>query len=246
MKQFGTNGGGFYGMNSAHPVRESDRIHQFSGMRRDDAVPDSLVLMYGRMLGRIAPGVGDFFGDDGVDGRDDCLGDLLRHLQPNPGLTAHPDSRTFEIPSARRAGRQAYFTMPAVAGLPVDQHLGNLEGKEMRFGTSAGATFAAMTVNVTDGAVNCEHDSLNPIAALAPCAGMWVNCIYGGKGVGMINLLLFLVLGVFVAGQMVGSTPEYLGKKIGAREMKLAMIALLIHPIMILGPPACSPRHTGA
>ncbi len=65
---------------------------------------------------------------------------------------------------------------------------------------------------------------------------MWVNCIYGGKGVGMINLLLFLVLGVFVAGQMVGRTPEYLGKKIGGREMKLAMIALLIHPIMILGP----------
>ena len=65
---------------------------------------------------------------------------------------------------------------------------------------------------------------------------MWVNCIYGGKGVGMINLLLFLVLGMFVAGQMVGRTPEYLGKKIGAREMKLAMIALLIHPIMILGP----------
>jgi len=65
---------------------------------------------------------------------------------------------------------------------------------------------------------------------------MWLNCIYGGKGVGMINLLLFLIIGIFVAGQMVGRTPEYLGKKIGAREMKLAMIALLVHPIMILGP----------
>jgi K+-transporting ATPase ATPase A chain len=118
----------------------------------------------------------------------------------------------------------------------VDQHLGNLEGKEMRFGTSAGATFAAITVNMTDGAVNCEHDSLNPISGLAPFTGMFLNCIYGGKGVGMINLLLFLILGIFVAGQMVGRTPEYLGKKIGAREMKLAMIALLIHPIMILGP----------
>jgi K+-transporting ATPase ATPase A chain len=156
--------------------------------------------------------------------------------KPNPGLTAHSNSRTFSIPSASAPGGKRTFTTPAVAGLPVDQHLGNLEGKELRFGTSAGATFAAMTVNVTDGAVNCEHDSLNPIAGLAPYAGMWVNCIYGGKGVGMINLLLFLVLGVFVAGQMVGRTPEYLGKKIGGREMKLAMIALLIHPIMILGP----------
>jgi potassium-transporting ATPase potassium-binding subunit len=106
----------------------------------------------------------------------------------------------------------------------------------LRFGTSAGATFAAATVDVTCGAVNAEHDSLNPIAALSPFVGMWLNCIFGGKGVGMINLLLFLVVGVFVAGQMVGRTPEYLGKKIGAREMKLAMIALLVHPIMILGP----------
>ena len=89
---------------------------------------------------------------------------------------------------------------------------------------------------MTCGAVNCEHDSLNPIAALSPFVGMWLNCIYGGKGVGMINLLLFLIIGIFLAGQMVGRTPEYLGRKIGAREMKLAMIALLVHPFLILGP----------
>jgi K+-transporting ATPase A subunit len=126
--------------------------------------------------------------------------------------------------------------LPAVAGLPVDQHLGNLEGKEMRFGTSAGATFATVTVDVTCGAVNAEHDSLNPLASLSPLVGMWLNCIFGGKGVGMINLLLFLVIGIFIAGMMVGRTPEYLGKKLGGREMKLAMIALLVHPIMILMP----------
>ena len=96
--------------------------------------------------------------------------------------------------------------------------------------------YAAITVDVTCGAVNCEHDSLNPVAALSPMWGMWVNCIYGGKGVGMINLLLFLIIGVFLAGQMVGRTPEYLGRKIGAREVKLAVIALLVHPLMILGP----------
>ena len=79
-------------------------------------------------------------------------------------------------------------------------------------------------------------DSLNPIAGLSPMVGMWLNCVFGGKGVGMINLLLFLIVGVFLAGQMVGRTPEYLGRKIGAREMKLAMIALLVHPILILGP----------
>jgi K+-transporting ATPase ATPase A chain len=157
-------------------------------------------------------------------------------MQPNPGLTAHPQSRTFTIASANAPGGKRVITLPAVAGLPVDQHLGNLEGKELRFGTSAAATFAAATVDVTCGAVNAEHDSLNPIAGLSPFVGMWLNCIYGGKGVGMINLLLFLIVGIFLAGQMVGRTPEYLGKKIGAREMKLAMIALLIHPILILGP----------
>ena len=128
------------------------------------------------------------------------------------------------------------ITLPAVAGLPVDQHLGNLEGKELRFGTSAGATFAAATVDFTCGAIICEHDSLNPIAALSPFFGMWVNCIFGGKGVGMINMLLYVIIGIFIVGQMVGRTPEYLGKKIGAREVKLALIALLIHPLVILGP----------
>ena len=140
------------------------------------------------------------------------------------------------MPDANAPGGKRTVELPAVAGLPVDQHLGNLEGKELRFGTSAGATFAALTVDVTDGAVNAEHDSLNPLAVLGPYVGMWINCIYGGKGVGMINMLLFLIIGVFIVGQMVGRTPEYLGKKIGAREMKLAMIALLVHPIMILWP----------
>ena len=119
---------------------------------------------------------------------------------------------------------------------PSNQHLGNLEGKEIRFGTSAGATFASLTTDVTCGAVNAEADSLNPLAALGPMIGMWLNCFFGGKGVGMINMLLFIIIGIFLAGMMVGRTPEYLGKKIGAREVKLAIIALLIHPMMILMP----------
>jgi K+-transporting ATPase ATPase A chain len=124
----------------------------------------------------------------------------------------------------------------AVPSLPVDQKLGNLEGKELRFGTSAGATFAAATTAITCGSVNCMHDSLNPLAGITPLTGMWLNCVFGGKGVGMINLLLYLIVGVFIAGLMVGRTPEYLGKKVEAREMKLAMLALLVHPILILMP----------
>ena len=198
--------------------------------------PFALVLMYGRMLQRVRHAwvifsvmlafmVGTIVWTMYYD-----------TLQPNPGLTAHAGGEVFALANPNAPGGKQVVTMPSVAGLPVDQHLGNLEGKEMRFGTSAGATFAALTVDVTCGAVNCEHDSLNPLAGLGPYAGMWLNCFFGGKGVGMINMLLFVIIGIFVAGQMVGRTPEYLGKKIGAREMKLAMIALLVHPIMILGP----------
>ncbi len=236
MKMLGTNGGGFYGMNSAHPFENPSAFGNLLTTSSMMLFPMALVFMYGRMLrrrrhGHVIFGVMLFL----------LVGTVLwaihfDTLKPNPGLTANPIARTFEIPSATAPGGKRVITLPAVAGLPVDQHLGNLEGKELRFGTSAGATFAAATVDFTCGAVNCEHDSLNPVAAVAPFFGMWVNCIFGGKGVGMINLLLFLIVGIFVVGQMVGRTPEYLGKKIGAREVKLAMIALLIHPLVILGP----------
>jgi K+-transporting ATPase ATPase A chain len=124
-------------------------------------------------------------------------------------------------------------TLPA---LPVDQELGNLEGKELRFGTSAGSTWAALTTNTSNGSVNCMHDSLNPLAGLTPLTGMWLNCIWGGIGVGLINLLIYLIIGVFLAGLMIGRTPEYLGKKVEAREMKLASLAMLAHPLLILIP----------
>jgi len=236
VKQIGTNGGGFYGMNSAHPFENPTAFTNFLESVAMMLFPFSLVLMYGRMLGRIRHSVVIFSVMMVLMVGTIVWAIYFDTLKPNPGLTAHPEARSYSIASAGAPGGKRDFTLPAVAGLPVDQHLGNLEGKELRFGTSAGATFAAMTVDVTDGAVNCEHDSLNPIAAISPMWGMWVNCIYGGKGVGMINMLLFLILGIFVAGQMVGRTPEYLGKKIGGREMALLMIALLVHPIMILGP----------
>jgi K+-transporting ATPase ATPase A chain len=236
MKQLGTNGGGFYGMNSAHPFENPTDLTNFLSCVAMMLFPFSLVLMFGRMLKRMKHAVVIFSVMMALMIGTVVWAIYFDTLKPNPGLTAQTGGQTYQIPSANAPGGQRQVTIPSVAGLPVDQHLGNLEGKELRFGTSAGATFSALTVDVTDGAVNCEHDSLNPIAALSPMVGMWLNCIYGGKGVGMINLLLFLIVGVFVAGQMVGRTPEYLGKKIGGREMKLAMIALLIHPIMILMP----------
>ncbi|HXZ87818.1 MAG TPA: potassium-transporting ATPase subunit KdpA [Candidatus Binataceae bacterium] len=236
MKMLGTNGGGFYGMNSAHPFENPTAFANFLTTSSMMLFPMALVLMFGRMLKRNRHAAVIFSVMLAM-----LVGTVLwviyfDTLKPNPGLIARPQTRTFEIPSASASGGKRVITLPAVAGLPVDQHLGNLEGKELRFGTSAAATFAAATVDFTCGAIICEHDSLNPVAALSPFFGMWVNCIFGGKGVGMINMLLFLIIGIFVVGQMVGRTPEYLGKKIGAREVTLALIALLIHPLVILGP----------
>src|ERR1700677_3182862 len=235
IKMLGTNGGGFYGMNSAHPLENPTATSNFFTTLAMMLFPFALVLMYGRMLGRIRHSVVIY----GV-----MLTMMIGliawviyfdTLHPNPGLTAHAGA-TYQIANPSAPNGKIDVVSPQVAALPVDQHLGNLEGKELRFGTSAGAAFAAITTDVTCGAINAEMDSLNPLAGLSPMIGMWLNCVFGGKGVGMINLLLFLIVGVFLAGQMVGRTPEYLGKKVGAREMKLAMIALLVHPILILGP----------
>ena len=164
--------------------------------------------------------------------------------RPNPGLTDRPaltdvKGHPLTIEATDKEGKLVTKEVPApaLAGLPVDQSgVGNLEGKELRFGKSAGPTWAAMTTVTSNGSVNCMHDSLNPLAGLTPLTGMWLNCIFGGVGVGLINLLVYLIVGVFLAGLMVGRTPEYLGKKVEAREMKLASLALLIHPLMILAP----------
>jgi K+-transporting ATPase ATPase A chain len=236
IKMLGTNGGGFFGMNSAHPFENPTGVSNFFNTLAMMMFPFALVFMYGRMLGRMRHGAVIFSVMLALMAGTVAWSVWFDTLKPNPGLTAHAAARSYEIQSAGAPGGKRTIAVPAVAGLPVDQHLGNLEGKEMRFGTSAGATFDALTTDVTCGAVNAEQDSLNPMASLAPMVGMWLNCIFGGKGVGMINMLLYIVIGIFIAGMMVGRTPEYLGRKIEGREVKLAVLALLVHPLMILMP----------
>jgi K+-transporting ATPase ATPase A chain len=236
IKMLGTNGGGFYGMNAAHPFENPTALSNFFNTMAMMLFPFALVLMYGRMIARKKHGW-VIFGVMMLL----MIGTIVwaiyyDTMQPNPGLTSHPNAQTYQIPSTTAPGGNLTVTVPAVAGLPVDQHLGNLEGKELRFGTSACATYAAVTVDVTTGSINCEMDSLNPVAVLSPMVGMWLNVVFGGKGVGMINMLMFVILGLFIVGMMVGRSPEYLGKKIGGTEVKLAVIALLLHPLLILMP----------
>ena len=208
IKHLGTNGGGFFGANSSHPFENPSAWSNFLTVMNFCLFPFTLVLMFGRMLKQMRHAWVIF----GVMMSLMVLMIVWAvgwdTLQPNPALQAHADMiYPQDFPQKdgtvqhkwviARSGSPAEFVDrdPAKNGadkpeagftpaLPVDQSLGNLEGKELRFGTSAGTTFAAATTAITCGSVNCMHDSLNPLAGITPMTGMWLNCVFGGKGVG--------------------------------------------------------------
>jgi K+-transporting ATPase ATPase A chain len=209
IKNLASVGGGFFAANSAHPYENPAAWTNFLSCLCILLFPCAVVVMFGRMLQRMRHAV--------------LLYVVMMVLFL--GMTGW-----VAVYDAARPN-------PGLAGLPVDQAgVGNLEGKELRFAPAGSATFVSATTAVGCGSVNCMHDSLNPLAGLTPLTGMWLNCIFGGKGVGLLNLILVLVVTVFITGLMVGRTPEYLSKKIEAREMKLAMLGLLVHPLLVLGP----------
>jgi K+-transporting ATPase ATPase A chain len=229
IKNLASVGGGFFGANSAHPFENPGAATNFLQCVSILFFPCAVIVMYGRMLKRMRHALVLY----GV------MIALFTGLMastiaadssvPNPATESQPE----------RTERRDDITAPELPALPVlASDYGNLEGKELRFGHAGGSTFAAVTTAVACGSVNCTHDSLNPLAGLPLLGGMWLNCVFGGKGVGLLNFLVFVVVAVFLTGLMVGRTPEYLGKKVEAREMKLAMLAFLIHPFMILMPTA--------
>jgi K+-transporting ATPase ATPase A chain len=261
VKQLGTNGGGFFGVNSAHPFENPTAFSNFLECVSIILVAVATLVMFGKMLNNFSHAA-VIFGVMLVLSVV-SIGWVMAtdRLQPNPALTEQPGQvHALDVPQPDGSLKPYWLVghpgssgelverdpakhgddepqAAALPALPVDQELGNLEGKELRFGDAAGATWAALTTNTSNGSVNCMHDSLNPLAGLTPLTGMWLSCcIWGGVGVGLVNLLVYLIIGVFLAGLMVGRTPEYLGKKIEAREMKLASLAMLIHPLMILMP----------
>jgi len=209
IKNLASVGGGFFGTNSAHPFENPNAFANFVQCVSMLLLPAACVVMFGRMLKRPREAA--------------MLGGVMCVLL----IAMFASAMTAE---AR--------CNSALAGLPVASDGVNFEGKELRFGPHAGATYAAITTAVSCGSVNCMHDSLHPLTGLVCLSGMWTGCVFGGVGVGLIHLLLYVVVAVFLGGLMVGRTPEYLGRKLEAREMKLAMLALLIHPLLILVPSA--------
>ena len=219
----GTNGGGFFNANSAHPYENPTPLTNLLQMVSIFAIGAGLTYTFGRMVGEPAPGMGDLRGD---------VGPLLH------GRSAGLLRRGGGQPSVRSGWRSHCGASDLQSG-------GNMEGKEVRFGIANSALFATVTTDASCGAVNAMHDSFTPLGGLVPLLNMELGeVIVGGVGAGFYGMLLFAILAVFIAGLMVGRTPEYLGKKIEAKEMKMTVLALvLVLPLSILGFTALASVH---
>lgn len=207
IKLLGTNGGGFFNANSAHPFENPTALTNLISMVLIFVIPAALTYTYGRMAvaqkqGWVLFGAMAFL--------------FLAGISVLWAAESHGN--------------------PALSGIGIDESAGNLEGKEVRFGVVGSSLFATVTTDASCGAVNAMHDSFTPLGGLVPMVNIQLGeVIFGGVGAGLYGMLIFALLAVFIAGLMVGRTPEYLGKKIEAKEMTLSMLYVLIFPLLILG-----------
>lgn len=207
IKQLGTNGGGFFNANSAHPYENPTPFTNLIEILAMMILPGAVVVSYGHM----------------VKSKKQALSIFAAMLI----LFCISLSVCY---TAEEAGN------PVISKIGINQSIGNMEGKEVRFGVTESSLFTAVTTAFTTGAVNCMHDSLTPLGGMMALWQMMLNCVFGGKGVGFMNMMMYAILSVFIAGLMVGRTPEFLSKKIEGKEIKLVALAILIHPLLILIP----------
>jgi K+-transporting ATPase ATPase A chain len=212
IKELGTNGGGFVNANSAHPYENPTALSNFLQMLAILVIPASLTYTFGWLVGDTRQGWAVFAA-------------MLILLVPLMSMAVYNE----------QGGN------PRIAALGVDQAAndlqpgGNMEGKEARFGIGASAVFATVTTGTSCGAVNSMHDSFTPLGGFVPLFQMQLGeVVFGGVGTGLYSMLIFAIIGVFIAGLMIGRTPEYLGKKIEAFEMKMSSIAILVMPFIVL------------
>jgi K+-transporting ATPase ATPase A chain len=207
IKQLGTNGGGFFNANSAHPFENPNAISNVLSIWSALVVSSALTYTFGRMVGDTRQGWA-------------LLAAMMTILIAGVAVAYWAEAKG----------------NPILGALGLDPLGGNMEGKEVRFGVAMSALYATMTTGLSCGCVNAMHDSFTPLGGLVPMLLIQLGEVLpGGVGSGLYGILVFAIVTVFIAGLMVGRTPEYLGKKIEAREMKLAMLALLILPLSILG-----------
>lgn len=227
IKHLGTNGGGFFGANSTTPMENPTIISNLIELYSMMLLPGACVITFGKMV------------------RDRKA---QAALENDVAIKSSLTTKFFG-----REGRSIFLAMgilfviglsvcfwaesqgnPALASVGLTQSMGSMEGKEVRFGIAQSAMFTTTTTSFTTGTVNNMHDTLTPLGGMIPMLHMMLNVVFGGKGVGLMNMIMYAILAVFICGLMIGRTPEYLGKKIEGREMKLAALCIIIHPLLIL------------
>lgn len=226
IKHLGTNGGGFFGANSSTPFENPTIISNLIELYSMMLLPGACVITFGKMA---------------AERKKEKTGNAVAKIKRNVTCFGSQGRTIFAAMSilflvgltvcylAEKSGN------PLLAEAGLDQTIGNMEGKEVRFGVAQSALFTTTTTSFTTGTVNNMHDSLTPLGGMIPMLHMMLNCVFGGKGVGLMNMIMYVILAVFLCGLMIGRTPEYLNKKIEGKEMKLVAIVLIIHPLLILG-----------
>lgn len=206
IKHVGTNGGGFFGANSAHPLENPTYFTSLVELVAQFIVPPAMVFAFGFYLRRRK------------------LGNMILAVMTAGFLLLVIPNIFFEMNGN-----------PAFSSLHIDQATGAMEGKEVRFGAAMSAYWSVLTTVISTGSVNAMHDSTMPLSGMNELLAMMVNGLYGGCGVGLLNFFIYVIIAVFIAGLMVGRTPELLGKKVEAREVKIAMLTALLSPLLIMG-----------
>ena len=229
IKHLGTNGGGFLGANSSTPIENPTILTNLIELWSMMLLPGACVVTFGRMMHD-------------------------RRTEPGTGSTVpQPVRQSLTARFFGKEGRSIFAAMgilfligltvcfwaesqgnPLLSELGLSQSMGSMEGKEVRFGIAQSAMFTTTTTSFTTGTVNNMHDTLTPLGGMIPLLHMMLNVVFGGKGVGLMNMIMYAILAVFICGLMIGRTPEYLGKKIEGREMKLTALCIIIHPLLIL------------
>ena len=238
IKHLGTNGGGFLGANSSTPIENPTIISNLIELYSMMLLPGACVITFGKMV------------------RDRKRIQVAEKTEKDELIVKEDTKKhkSITVWMYGREGRSIFAAMgiifliglsvcfwsesqgnPMLADAGLSQTMGSMEGKEVRFGVPQSAMFTTTTTSFTTGTVNNMHDTLTPLGGMIPMLHMMLNVVFGGKGVGLMNMIMYAILAVFICGLMIGRTPEYLGKKIEGREMKLTALCIIIHPLLILG-----------
>ena len=221
IKHLGTNGGGFFGANSTTPFENPTVLTNIVEMIAMMILPGACVVTFGHMI------------HDKKKAQESAP--KKRLLMGRQGAVLFGAMSILFLVGLLICFNAESAGNPVISDLGISQDAGSMEGKEVRFGVAQSSLFTTVTTSFTTGTVNNMHDTLTPLGGMVPMLHMMLNCVFGGKGVGLMNIIMYVILAVFICGLMVGRTPEYLNKKIEGKEMKLVAIVILIHPLLILG-----------